>query len=134
MIGRIDKAVRDYPYATATACGLARTPTPSQPGSRARCPELELDLPPTAIGKDYLGTSIFASAPSGHGVQLSLVGLLGVAVSAVDGLEINLLGLNFGVSPGGVKLPIVGFIGPRRQPGTSEAAQPAVTSASPAGS
>jgi hypothetical protein len=96
-------------------------------------PELELDLPSTAIGKDYLGSSIFAAAPSGHGVQLSLGGLFGVAVSAVDGLEINLLGLNFGVGPGGVKLPLVGFVGPRVPPAALGAAQPAASSAAPAG-
>ena len=37
--------------------------------------------------------------------------LLGVTASTVDGLEVNLLGLNFGVSPNGVKLPLVGIIG-----------------------
>ena len=46
-----------------------------------------------------------------RGRRHALVGVLGVAVSAVDGLEFNLLGLNFGVSPSGVKLPIVGRIG-----------------------
>ena len=45
-------------------------------------PELELDLPATAIGKDYLGSSIVGAAPSGSGVQLSLGGVLGLAVSA----------------------------------------------------
>jgi hypothetical protein len=42
--------------------------------------------------------------------------LLGVAVSGVDGIELNVLGLNFGVSPNGVKLPIVGRIGSRSVP------------------
>jgi hypothetical protein len=76
-------------------------------------PELEIDLPATAIGKDYLGSSIVGTAPSGSGYQLSLGGLLGVAVSAVEGFELNLLGLNFGVGPNGLKLPIVGLIGTR---------------------
>ena len=34
-----------------------------------------------------------------------------MAVSAVDGLEFNVLGLNFGVGPNGVKLPMVGRVG-----------------------
>jgi len=76
-------------------------------------PELEIDLPATAIGKDYLGGSIFSTAPSGSGFQLSLGGLLGVAASGVDGLELNVLGLNFGVSARGIKLPLVGRIGTR---------------------
>ncbi len=77
-------------------------------------PELEVDLPATAIGKDYLGGSIVSRAPSGSGFQLSLAGLLGVAASRVDGLELNVLGLNFGVSGSGLKLPLVGRIGPAR--------------------
>jgi hypothetical protein len=77
-------------------------------------PELEADLPATAIGKDYLGASLFASAPSGSGFQVSIAGLLGIAASRIDGLEINLLGLNFGVSGSGLKLPLVGRLGPAR--------------------
>ena len=79
-------------------------------------PELEVDLPATAIGKDYLGSSIFAAAPSGSGVQLSLGGVFGLAVSAVDGLEFNVLGLNFGISPNGVKLPMVGRVRSSSEP------------------
>jgi hypothetical protein len=73
-------------------------------------PELEADLPSTAIGKDYLGSAVLSTAPSGSGYQLSLAGLLGVAASRVDGIELNVLGLNFGVSPSGVKLPLVGRV------------------------
>jgi hypothetical protein len=122
MIGRIEQAVRSYPYTTEYRVWPGPNSNTFTAWISRAVPELELDLPSTAIGKDYLGSSIFASAPSGSGVQLSLGGLLGVAVSQVDGFEINLLGLNFGVSPGGFKLPIVGFIGARVQPGTSGAA------------
>src|SRR5213075_2529184 len=76
-------------------------------------PELEADLPATAIGKDYTGT-IVSKAPSGKGFQFSLRGLLGVAASNVDGVEVNILGLNFGISSSGIKLPIVGRIGAPR--------------------
>ncbi len=134
MIGRIEQAVRSYPYATEYRVWPGPNSNTFTAWISRAVPELELDLPSTAIGKDYLGSSIFASAPSGHGWQMSLGGLFGMAFSAVDGLEINLLGLNFGVSPGGVKLPLIGFIGPRVQPGASGVAQPTVTSASPAGS
>ena len=75
---------------------------------------MEADLPATAIGKDYLGSSIVSRAPSGGGFQLSLAGLLGLAASRVDGIELNVLGLNFGVSGSGLKLPLIGRIGPAR--------------------
>jgi hypothetical protein len=77
-------------------------------------PELEIDLPPTAIGKDYLRGAVVASAPSGSGYQLSLRGLLGIAASSVEGLELNLLGLNFGLGPNGLKLPLIGTLDPAR--------------------
>ena len=51
-------------------------------------------------------------APSGSGFQVSLGGLFGVAASGVEGLEFNVLGLNFGLGPAGLKLPLVGRIGP----------------------
>jgi hypothetical protein len=81
---------------------------------RARRAELEADLPATAIGKDYIGSDMVSSAPSGSGFQFSLRGLFGVAASGVDGLELNILSLNFGLSPSGLKLPLVGRIGAPR--------------------
>jgi Protein of unknown function (DUF3750) len=77
-------------------------------------PELQVDLPPTAIGKDYLvGGRIFGPAPSGTGWQISLQGLAGILVARKEGLEINLAGAVFGVDldPPAVKLPIVGRLG-----------------------
>ena len=81
-----------------------------------RVPELRVDLPPTAIGKDYLGWRSVNTTPSGTGGQANLSGLLGVAVGLEEGVEVNLLGLNFGVDPKSlsIKLPIVGRLGPAR--------------------
>jgi hypothetical protein len=79
-------------------------------------PELEADLPPTAIGKDYTGKKLVGSAPSGRGFQFSLFGLVGLTASIVEGLEVNLLGLTFGINPfdPSLKLPLVGRVGPSR--------------------
>ena len=77
-------------------------------------PELKADLPATAIGKDYLGGRMIGAAPSGNGFQFSLAGVLGFSASGVEGLELNLLSLNFGVGPSGLKLPLVGRIGTPR--------------------
>jgi hypothetical protein len=73
-----------------------------------------VDLPATAIGKDYLGDRIVGSPPSGNGVQFSLGGLLGLTASSVEGFEVNLLGLSFGIGQSGLKLPFVGRVGPSR--------------------
>jgi hypothetical protein len=114
IIGRIETAVQRYPYA-----GKYRVwPGPNSNTFTAfvlrEVPELRVDLPSTAIGKDYLGLKPVAQTPSGTGVQLSLFGLAGVAVGATEGLELNVLGLNFGIDPGSLslKLPLLGRIGP----------------------
>ena len=111
LIKRIDKAARDYPFAGEYTVWPGPNSNTFTSWIARQVPELELDLPATAIGKDYIGSAIFAAAPSGRGFQVSLAGLLGFAASGVDGVEINLLGLNFGVSPNGLKLPMVGIIG-----------------------
>ena len=79
-------------------------------------PELNAELPPTAIGKDFLPNGQLAGmAPSGTGVQLSLGGLLGFTLARDEGVELNLLGLVFGVDPLdlAIKLPGIGRIGLR---------------------
>ena len=114
LIKRIDRAARDYPYANQYAMWPGPNSNTFTAWITRAVPELEADLPATAIGKDYLGSSIFSTAPSGSGFQLSLAGLFGVAASGVEGIELNLLGLNFGVGPSGIKLPLVGRIGGAR--------------------
>jgi len=110
LIKRIDKAAHAYPYAGEYSVWPGPNSNTFTAWIARAVPELEVDLPATAIGKDYLGTSIFSSAPSGSGVQFSLGGVFGLSASAVEGLELNLLGLNFGVGPSGLKLPMVGRI------------------------
>jgi hypothetical protein len=111
LIERVEKAARDYPYATEYRAWPGPNSNTFTAWIARAVPELQIDLPATAIGKDYLGSSIVGTAPSGSGFQLSLGGVLGIAASGVDGLELNVLGLNFGVGPNGLKLPIVGRIG-----------------------
>ena len=79
-------------------------------------PELGTDLPPTAIGKDYLpGGKVFSRAPSGNGMQISILGVLGILISVNEGIEFNILSLSFGIDPGdlAIRLPVIGKIGLR---------------------
>ncbi|WP_419172527.1 DUF3750 domain-containing protein [Halobacteriovorax sp.] len=76
--------------------------------------ELDIELPPHAIGKDYLGTNKFiAPTASNTGYTLSAFGLLGVTFGRAEGIEFNLLGLNFGVdfADPALKLPFAGRVG-----------------------
>jgi hypothetical protein len=122
LIKRIDKAAREYPYAKEYTVWPGPNSNTFTAWIARAVPELEIDLPATAIGKDYLGASLFGSAPSGSGFQFSLAGLFGLAASGVDGVELNLLGLNFGVGPNGLKLPFIGRIGSSFRPAQAAAA------------
>lgn len=113
LIERIGEAALEYPYAqTYTVWPGPNSNTFTAWIARA-VPELEVDLPATAIGKDYT-ESMLSTAPSGQGFQFSVRGLLGVAASSVDGIELNILSLNFGINWSGIKLPVVGRIGAPR--------------------
>jgi hypothetical protein len=75
--------------------------------------ELKLDMPSTAIGKDFLSNKLFFDkAPSGTGYQFSIYGLLGLTLAREEGLEINILSLNFGINPlkPKIKLPGIGSL------------------------
>ena len=113
LIPRIDKAARSYPHGDEYSAWPGPNSNTFTAWVTREVPELRADLPPTAIGKDYLGNSVFAAAPSGSGGQFSVVGVLGVTVSTVEGLELNLLGLTFGIDPWppALKLPLLGRLG-----------------------
>ena len=110
-IKRIDEAVKDYPYAKEYTLWPGPNSNTFTAWIGRAVPELAIDLPATAIGKDFTGTQIFSRAPSGRGVQMSLGGVFGVSASGVEGLELNILSLNFGISGSGIKLPLIGRIG-----------------------
>lgn len=116
LIARIDKAAREYPYAGEYVVWPGPNSNTFTAYVARAVPELEVDLPPTAIGKDYLGHRLVATAPSGSGFQVSLSGVLGGLASPVEGFEINLLGLTFGIDPFSLalKLPLVGRLGAAR--------------------
>ena len=116
LIARIDKAARSYPWAGEYTMWPGPNSNTFTAWVLRAVPELEADLPPTAIGKDYSGRKLVGPAPSGRGFQLSLFGLAAFTASAVEGFEVNLLGLSFGINPfdPSLKLPLVGRVGPAR--------------------
>src|SRR5689334_6472090 len=114
LIARVDKAAAEYPYANEYTLFPGPNSNTFTAHLTRQVPELGVDLPGTAIGKDFLPGRIVDTPASGHGVQLSLGGLLGATLSSVEGIEINVLGLSFGVGQSGLKLPLVGRIGGER--------------------
>ncbi len=118
VISSIENAVSSYPYPDT----YHMWPGPNSNTFIAHIgrlvPELHLDLPPTAIGKDFMARNRFLDTPpSGNGFQFSFFGVFGVLVSAVEGVEINILGLSFGfgvtpytIWPLRLRLPFFGVI------------------------
>ena len=113
LIPRIEEAIKTYPYPE----NYRTYPGPNSNTFVAHIgrsvPELGLDLPPTAIGKDFRGLADpLGLPPSGQGLQLSVWGLFGMILSPVEGIELNLLGLNLGLdlTTLGLRLPLVGVV------------------------
>lgn len=114
MIEQIEAAVASYPHADA----YRSYPGPNSNTFLAHIgrevPALRLDLPANAIGKDYRPvTRPLGVSPSGSGLQVSLLGLLGLSLGVEEGIELNVLGLNFGVdfNRPGLRLPAIGRLG-----------------------
>lgn len=110
----IEQAINNYPYINDYTAWPGPNSNTFIAHIGRHVSALKLDLPSTAIGKDFLSNSDFISrTPSGTGFQLSLFGLFGILISRYEGFEVNLLGLVVGLDPaeGIIKLPGIGRIG-----------------------
>ncbi len=111
VIARVEQAVAAYPYGDSYTVWPGPNSNTFTAWVAREVPEIVLDLPPTAIGKDFLPNgALFKETPSGTGWQFSLFGLAGILVAADEGLEVNLLSLVFGidVTRPALKLPGLG--------------------------
>lgn len=96
----IELAVADYPYQYRYRMWPGPNSNTFVAEIGRRVEKLELNLPATAIGKDFLTENRFIDkTPSASGWQFSLFGLIGVSLAKKEGLEINLLGFNYGINP-----------------------------------
>lgn len=110
LIARIEAAVQSYPWSHQYHVWPGPNSNTFVAWVARQVPALRLDLPPHALGKDYLGpTTFFGRAPSGTGWQLSLWGLLGITLAREEGIEVNLLGLGAGVDFNDLRLRLPGW-------------------------
>jgi len=113
-IPKIIDAVASYPYPNEYTLWPGPNSNTFIAYIGRQVPELHMDLPATAIGKDYpINGSIIDHTPSGTGYQLSMLGLLGVTMARDEGFELNLLGFTFGIDflRPALKLPFIGRLG-----------------------
>jgi hypothetical protein len=114
LIDKIRAAVATYPYPHDYRAWPGPNSNTFMAYIARQVPELGLDLPSNAVGKDFLpGGALFAPAPSGSGFQFSLYGVAGVLIAADEGFELNVLGLTIGVdiAAPALKLPAIGRLG-----------------------
>lgn len=113
-IAKITAAVAAYPYVHEYRLWPGPNSNTFTAFVGRQVPELKLDLPVTAIGKDFpISGALLERAPSGTGYQISLYGLLGIMMAREEGLELNMFGLSFGIDFTGpaLKLPFIGRLG-----------------------
>ncbi len=114
LIPQIEAAVASYPHAQRYRIWPGPNSNTFVAWIAREVPALGVSLPPTAIGKDYLGEGRwFGPAPSGTGYQLSCGGWFGALVARREGIEFNVLGLVLGVDllRPALKLPGLGRVG-----------------------
>jgi hypothetical protein len=119
IIDRVDALIDSYPYHDTYRLWPGPNSNTFVEHIIRNEPALSVELPPNAIGKDYLTDSyIFATSPGGKGLQISLFGLLGMTAGLSEGLELNLLSMTFGVDimRPALKLPFIGRLGMKDAP------------------
>src|SRR5258705_2324102 len=115
IIRKLPHAVEAYPYGSSYSVWPGPNSNTFIAHLGREIAELHVTLPSTAIGKDYLPIDrIVSRTPSGTGIQLSLLGLLGVIAGPDEGLELNVLGLVTGID---VRHPALKLPGIGRVPG-----------------
>jgi hypothetical protein len=111
-IPKIEAAIMAYPY---TEYGDYRMwPGPNSNTFVATvlraAPELEIAMPPDAIGKDYrIDGALLGRTASRTGVEANLYGLFGIKVGMVEGVELNMLTLVAGIDALHPAVKIPGF-------------------------
>jgi hypothetical protein len=113
-IPKIHKAAESYPYPNEYRAWPGPNSNTFISHILRATPELGVELPPHAIGKDWMDKGTFAGkSETGTGFQVSLFGVLGFTLGLADGAEVNLLGMTFGVDlwRPALKLPFLGRVG-----------------------
>jgi hypothetical protein len=106
VVAHIDRAQSLSPgdWRTASRAPVGLAPDP------ATTPEAVAQVYAARGALARLLRSLVADAPSGTGKQFSVLGGLGITAAVEEGIELNVLGMTFGIDPLelGIKLPFAG--------------------------
>ncbi len=113
----ISRTAQDYPYADTYWIIPGPNSNTFTAALMREVPDLTVELPPHAVGKDYLPGGIAGRTESGTGIRINLWGLAGFSLGLAEGAEVSLLGLNagFDLLRPALKLPMIGRIGAARR-------------------
>jgi hypothetical protein len=112
LIPKVEQAVKEYRYANDGDYRIWPGPNSNTFVATVlrSIPELRATLPPNAVGKDFRETPIYAGpTDSRTGLELSLLGIFGVKLGWIEGLELNFLGLVAGLDFRYPALKLPGF-------------------------
>ncbi len=113
LIPKVKTAIDTYPWSTEYVVYPGPNSNTFVSWIGEQVPELNLDLPSTAIGKDWRPLEqSFRESPSGTGITASLLGLLGLQIGLEEGFEVNLAGLHLEADllDQNVGLPLMGEV------------------------
>ena len=110
VIDAVELEVSTYPYAKTYKAWPGPNSNTFIAHIARKIPAIVVDLPPTAIGKDYVDGFQLTVPPSNKGYQTNINGLFGVILSPEEGFEINIASAVYGIdiNPSAIKLPAVG--------------------------
>lgn len=115
LIPRIEATVNAYRYAQAGDYSIWPGPNSNSfiAAILRAVPQLQVALPPNAIGRDYRPGLYVGLTDSRTGFELNANGIVSLKLGWVEGIEINLLGLVAGLDMRhpAVKLPGFGRVG-----------------------
>lgn len=114
MIPQIEAAIASYPWPNTYHAWPGPNSNTFIAHIGREVPALKLDMPANALGKDYRALfNPVGLPPSGRGVQISILGVAGITLGTVEGVEFNVLGLNVGLdfTPLRLRLPFIGGLG-----------------------
>ncbi|AQS41424.1 MAG: Hypothetical protein BHV28_07230 [Candidatus Tokpelaia hoelldobleri] len=115
-IAKVEQAIAAYPHGKAGDYTIFPGPNSNTfvAAILRAVPEIGVVLPPTAVGRDYIGRGFVADYNKDTGdFRLSINGFGGLAIGRQSGIELNLSGLVAGIDfwPPGLKIPAIGRIG-----------------------